>query len=86
MPVGGFKEKALPTFGWGRQSAWLSPAERSELAALLAGPAPSPFPGTVYQALLALWNDQNEGDGFHVPADEDAAMPDHSRLPGPPLP
>ena len=75
------------------EPAWLSPAEgrlspgeRSELAALLTGPAPSPFPGTVYQALLALWNDQNEGDGFHAPVDENAAMPDYSRLPGPPLP
>lgn len=71
------------------ESAWISPAEgrlspeeRSELAALLAGPAPSSFPGTVYQALLALWNDQNEGDGFHAPVDENAAMPDYSRLPG----
>lgn len=75
------------------EPAWLSPAEdrlspeeRSELAALLAGPAPAPFSGTVYQALLTLWNYQNEGDGFHAPVDEDAAMPDYSRLPGPPLP
>ena len=76
------------------EPAWLSPAEdrlspeeRSELAAVLAGPAPSYyFPGTVYQALLALWNDQNGGDSFHAPVDEDAAMPDYSRLSGPPLP
>lgn len=75
------------------EPAWISPAEgrlspeeRSELAALLAGPAPSSFPGTVYQALLALWNDQNEGDAFHTPVDEDMAMPDYNWLSDPPLP
>lgn len=64
---------------------WLSPQERTELAAALSNSASRSFPGSVYQYLLYLWNDQNVGDGFHIPVDEAATMLDYSRLPAPPL-
>ena len=64
---------------------WLSPQKRTELAAALSVHASRHFPGSVYQYLLYLWNDQNGGDGFHIPVDEAADMPDYTRLPSPPL-